>query len=111
MPFFEEGETVVRPCTSCRRYQSCQSLCDKADEYVSQDETRLRELTIGTPYYFGEWPVTKNTHKLTRRQKAVLALWQVGFDREEIARSLGISRPNLRTTIASIRDYFGDFFY
>lgn len=97
---FREESSKLNQCPTCRKYSTCKSLCYRAECYVSQDEIKLRELPIGVPRYLNHpWPETAKPIKLTYRERQVLWLSQGGFSREEISKTLRVSRDAVKTYI------------
>ena len=91
-------------CTNCTKRNLCSSLCPEAEMYASQDEVKLRELTVGAPEYGSlEWPEPIEKPLFTKREQQVISRLLDGKSREEIALDLGITRDNVRNIIQRIR--------
>jgi FixJ family two-component response regulator len=90
----------MKKCTDCPKYQGCLALCKEAREYVSQDEIKLKEKTVGVP----EFSSGLFFSNLSFRERAVVTLFAQDYNRREVAQALGISRDNLRLIIHRVSD-------
>jgi DNA-binding NarL/FixJ family response regulator len=101
-------------CNECLKRNSCEELCEEAEEYASQDWGYLQELTIGDPTYGKPWPTILKTDEARERLKksysvlspgeiAVGALLSSGFSRHEICQHLKITDKALKRRIEKIR--------
>jgi DNA-binding CsgD family transcriptional regulator len=93
-------------CRTCRKYEKCRSICDKARAYADRDHVKLRELTIGVPIATEKIQEIEPPRGpiLTKKELRIFTLSSInGFSREEIAKALRISRGSLRVHLAGIR--------
>ena len=93
-------------CKTCKKRNGCRRLCDKARNYVDQDQVKRQELTVGVPIAtekISEFALLTGTI-LTDRELQILMLSEInGFTRKEISKSLRISMTCLRFHLFNLR--------
>jgi len=89
-------------CNECPKRAVCSSLCPEAELYASQDEVAQRELPVGLPKYSVkiQWGVSIH---LTKMEREILTLLARGLSREDICKTLDISRNTLRVHLRNAK--------
>ncbi len=93
----------MKSCAHCKKYQWCLSLCEEARRYVSRDEVKQREKTIGIPIFGSPLPSLPSKIILTKTQKKIVTLLSRKIGRSDTQNLLGLSPVNLRQQIYKIR--------
>jgi len=89
-------------CLGCGKRGICHFLCPEAEIYASQDNVRLREMTIGIPRFGQRINEIWEQKNFTFREKQIIALVVAGFNRKDISQSLNITRENVKTHLYRI---------
>ena len=111
-------------CDKCSKRSTCKKLCKKAEQYVSQDEVKQRELTV--PDLIRELPLDyvrnlkwiaeeteimnqktaipwRSGYHLTKTEKQILTLLAKGFSRADVCELMNISRHTLRQHLSNAK--------
>ncbi len=95
-------------CLGCKNYLACVTLCPEAKRYVSQDEVKLREFTIGIPTFCATLPpVVPHKISLTPAERRLAILLRSNVGREIASQVLGISPKRGRNQISLLKLKYG----
>ena len=95
-------------CDKCLKRPWCTELCERAEEFVSQDHVPQREKVLGRPATYGTYAeLTRHSLPggvvLNDRELCVMILVSSGIPRRSIRNGIHISVDNLNTIISGIR--------
>ena len=106
----------MKPCTECKKYATCTELCEKAENYVSQDHVSQREPTFAecginnnTPHSWEELVAYLNENKidfpfLTKSENKILHLFYCdGLTCRKIAKAVSGNRSKTKINQNAVR--------
>ena len=78
-------------CQDCAQKAVCSSLCPEAEMFISQDEVKSHDLTIGLPRFGKLPPIKRPSTPLSEKQAEILKQIGKGKRKKEICKLLKIT--------------------